>query len=174
MQARNGFCCQYYLAGTVPPYYREVFDVLSQSNNSKVSKEVWYKCFKTSRLPLSILTQVSPVASLWPVINSGFCTVKCLLHIQVGLFLLATIIVSTKCDCICVRFGMCVTLSRVVVWVVIAFIRPWHSVPWDSKAKEWMKNSYWSMETLVSSHSLMLVDYLTSRYSCRGFSLFVL
>ena len=48
--------------GTVPQYYKEVYDVLSSKNSSKVAKEIWLKCFKTSKLTVSILQQVSKVA----------------------------------------------------------------------------------------------------------------
>lgn len=44
--------------GTVPPYYREVYDVLSPNRSSKITKQVWFKCFMTSKLPQSILNQV--------------------------------------------------------------------------------------------------------------------
>lgn len=44
--------------GTVPQYYKEVYDVLSSKNSSKVVKEIWLRCFKTSKLPVSILQQI--------------------------------------------------------------------------------------------------------------------
>lgn len=47
------------LSGTVPAYYREVYDVLSPTKASKITKSVWTKCFKTSGLPQTVLTQVA-------------------------------------------------------------------------------------------------------------------
>ncbi len=45
--------------GTIPAYYRELFDVLCPGKENKVETRVWRACMKSATLPDTVLQQVS-------------------------------------------------------------------------------------------------------------------
>lgn len=45
-------------SGTIPAYYREVYDVVCPGNCTKLSKDVWMRCFETASVSDSTLEKV--------------------------------------------------------------------------------------------------------------------
>ena len=57
-------------AGTIPPYYRELFDVLCPGKETSVDQQVWKACMKTATLPDTVLEQVSELCvRRWPTVD---------------------------------------------------------------------------------------------------------
>ena len=44
--------------GTIPAYYRELFDVLCPGKENKIDHQVWKTCMKSATLPDTVLQQV--------------------------------------------------------------------------------------------------------------------
>lgn len=45
-------------AGTIPSFYREIYDVVCPGSCTKVPKEAWLRCLRTSSLSATVLEQV--------------------------------------------------------------------------------------------------------------------
>ena len=53
-----GVCCTCMYPGTIPPYYRELFDVLCPGKENKIEHLVWKACMKSATLTDTVLQQV--------------------------------------------------------------------------------------------------------------------